>query len=375
MKCLFIHNSVPEYRISFMKTLSQLCSIKFLITEPNLASAIYGTEEKLPSGISVSFLPAKNDILSIKNEILNNHYDLIILPPIDNMFQFLCCLIAIIATNKGSTKIAYWSEGWQKKQLPFLKYCKKTVHKLMKKIIFSQCDLFIASGTKAQEYFISLGVNKAKIRIAYDSSTSPNVESQSLRVLYGLPSDSKIILYLGRLVTRKGCNYLIRAFEQLISQHTNTYLLIGGEGNAKTDLENLVSSLNCSEKVFFIGKINPQERSVYYKDSDVFVLPSYSLGGTIEAWGLTVNESLEQGTPVIATDVVGAAYDLLDGKCGIMVKERNINEMAQAISHFLDIKDREELSEYCKKRYEQFSVENMAMSFYEAFKSVLKNES
>ena len=124
----------------------------------------------------------------------------------------------------------------------------------------------------------------------------------------------------------------------------------------------------------FIGLVSPKERKTYFKESDVFVLPSFSLGGTIEAWGLTVNEALEQGTPVVSTNVVGAAFDLLDGECGMMVPERNVTDMSKAISHFLLISDKEKLYKICQSRYERFSVDNMACSFYNSVKLLLGNE-
>lgn len=56
MKILFIHNSIPEYRLRFMVQLSMCCDVKYLITDRNLASAIYGSHPQLPKELNVSFL-------------------------------------------------------------------------------------------------------------------------------------------------------------------------------------------------------------------------------------------------------------------------------------------------------------------------------
>lgn len=375
MRILFIHNAIAEYRIEFMRSLSSLCDIKFFITDKGLASSIYGTKDVVPNGVHAVFLKNRWSFSQIKKELLATEYDIVVLPPVDDVFQYFCCLVVLKYANRKKTKITYWSEGWQKDGLPFVKACKKFVHRQMKQTIFNQCDLLIASGSKANEYYLKLQVPAFKIHFAIDSSTSPNSQFSNIRKFYNIPENSNIVLFLGRLIARKGGEYLIKAFDSIAKENKNTYLLICGEGLDKRNCEFVANSMDSKNRIIFGGMVSPSDRSAYYRESDVFVLPSYSLGGTIEAWGLTVNEALEQGTPVVATDVVGAAYDLLDGKCGIMVKERNINEMSKAINHFLNIKDREKQSEYCKKRYEQFSVDNMAKSFYEAFKSVLENES
>lgn len=374
MRVVFIHNSIPEYRTEFMRLLSSRCNVKFLITENKLVSSIYGLKNKIPASLDVISVNGIKDFFFLSKKILSFKADIVVLPPIDNFYQYACGIIALYFIDRTKTKVVYWSEGWQKDCLPFFKSCKKYIHRLMKQSIFKYCDFFIASGSKANEYFLHLGIPESKISIAYDSSTSPKSQIIDLRKLYGIPKDSTLILFLGRLVARKGCDLLIDAFNSIANNDKNAYLLICGDGDEKLKCEQFANSLECKNRIKFTGKISPADRSSYFKEADVFVLPSYSLGGTIEAWGLTVNESLEQGTPVVATDVVGAAYDLLDGECGIMVKERNVEELASAISHFLQISDKPSLSKKCIERYRQFSVENMAFSFYNAFKTVLNDE-
>ena len=124
--------------------------------------------------------------------------------------------------------------------------------------------------------------------------------------------------------------------------------------------------------VIFTGKIQPMERRAFYQQSDIFVLPSYCMNGICEAWGLTVNEAIECGTPVIATTAVGAAYDILanGSVAGIMIEENNKNALETAIESVLSKNitfSRDEIQEFYKK----FSIEKMADSFFEAFKSLM----
>lgn len=89
MKILFIHNSIPEYRLRFMVQLAMCCDVKYLITDRNLASAIYGSHPQLPKELNVSFLNGRFDFKTIRNEINNNAYDIVVLPPVDDFFSIL----------------------------------------------------------------------------------------------------------------------------------------------------------------------------------------------------------------------------------------------------------------------------------------------
>ena len=122
------------------------------------------------------------------------------------------------------------------------------------------------------------------------------------------------------MIRRKGLHILIDAIKELNMEHDDIYLIAGGK---ETDYLNdclQFAKLNGVNNVIYVGMINPMDRKSFYLDSDVFVLPSFFEDGSVEAWGLTINEALECNTPVVSTTAVGAAYDMLDGHNGIMVK-------------------------------------------------------
>jgi glycosyltransferase involved in cell wall biosynthesis len=162
----------------------------------------------------------------------------------------------------------------------------------------------------------------------------------------------------------KGILISLKVFQKL--QNNNTYLLICGEGDFKQTCEKWVEANNISH-VIFAGKVQPSERINYYKRATVFVLPSFSSNGIIEAWGLTVNEALEAGCPVIATDAVGSSYDLLDGKSGIQIESCNVDAVSNAIKNF---EVNEDVHIYCKNKAKQYSVEKMAEGFSRIIKKV-----
>lgn len=370
MNILFIHNTVAEYRISFMRELSQLVKVEFFITEPELADAVYNLEIEDYENLQINNIDRSKWWSHIQHKVNSRVYDVVVLPPADTLYQYFCGLVALYSAKNRRIKTVYWTEKWEHSTacVPFAKKVKNWIHRLMIGSLAKKCDMCIAAGSQSEKYLKMVGISDSNIHIAYDSSTSPECKDKDIREIYNLPGSSQIILFLGRLIDRKGCDLLIAAVEPLIRKDNNVVLLIGGDGESKEKCEKLVDKLGISKNVIFTGRISPSKRALYFKESDVFVLPSYIQNGVLEAWGLTVNEALEQGTPVISTDAVGAAYDLLDGKSGIMVSQNSTSELTKAIYQMLYDRDKYAQTVYCKNTYLKYSVKQMAKSFAEALK-------
>lgn len=100
------------------------------------------------------------------------------------------------------------------------------------------------------------------------------------------------------------------------------------------------------------------------------MLPYYPQKGIIEAWGLTVNEALEAGCPVISIDAIGSSYDLLDDISGIQIKSDDVGELSWTIEN---IKTNKEVREHCKNIANRYSVEKMADEFVNMIRKVSDN--
>jgi glycosyltransferase involved in cell wall biosynthesis len=134
------------------------------------------------------------------------------------------------------------------------------------------------------------------------------------REQYGI-HEKHIILYVGRLHTRKGVDFLIRAFNSFIQTWTGddvTLVIVGPDDGYRSVLEGLVEQLGLSDKVRFIGFIPSLVAA--YQDADVLVYPS-----TYEIFGLVPFEALLCGTPVIVTDDCGCGELIKEAECGYLV--------------------------------------------------------
>ena len=151
-----------------------------------------------------------------------------------------------------------------------------------------------------------------------------------------------VILYVGRLEPRKGISTLINAMK-----HVDGTLLIAGQGSMLPLLRERARLLGVSEKVKFLGVVDYSKLPLYYRASDVFVLPSLS-----EAFGIVLLEAMASGTPVIGTKV-GGIPEIIDG-CGLLVSPGNAKELANAINLVLNNQSVERrLSRLGKRRVEK----------------------
>lgn len=134
---------------------------------------------------------------------------------------------------------------------------------------------------------------------------------------------NKIILVsTGRLIKRKGYEYLIKS----ISKLDNIELQLIGDGNLKQELTEL-SKIGDSN-VKFLGKINHKELPKYLQKADIFILPSLN-----EGMSNSVLEAMACGLPIITTDTGGSKELIKDN--GFIVNKADINSLKDAIEEYL----------------------------------------
>src|SRR5881396_2926147 len=126
------------------------------------------------------------------------------------------------------------------------------------------------------------------------------------------------VLFVGRLVERKGVAHLIEAIARL--GPTGPPLEIVGEGPERPALEALAQRLGVAQQVMFRGKVAPHELQASYARAAVCVLPSVlDTRGDTEGLGVVLLEAMNHGTPVIASRVGGIPDIVEDGVSGLLV--------------------------------------------------------
>jgi len=134
-----------------------------------------------------------------------------------------------------------------------------------------------------------------------------------------------LILFLGRIHYKKQPDLLIRAFGNITEKFPEARLIIAGpaDGEYLSELQHLVNGLGLQEKVAWPGFLDRQQTADAYRCADIFVLPSLQ-----ENFGISVAEAMAAGCPVIVSENVDLAADVLGASAGLVC--RNDEKMLAA---------------------------------------------
>jgi len=182
-------------------------------------------------------------------------------------------------------------------------------------------------------------------------------------------SENKIILFLGRLVERKGVKYLIEAVPKM--KFKNYHVVIAGDGILLENLRNIVNSLKIKNQVTFFVAPSQDERALLYQVSDIFVCPSViDSTGETEAIPTVIPEAMEVGMPIIGSSVGGIPDVIEHEKNGLLVSQKNSTSIASAIDRILmDGQLRKNLIENSKSTVKEFSAKEIVTEFLKIFRS------
>lgn len=199
--------------------------------------------------------------------------------------------------------------------------------------IFARCRAFLAIGTCNQSYYEAHGVPRDHIfdmPYAVDNDffagRATAEEAAKVRARHGIPPNRAIVLYAGKLTRRKHPEHVMQAWRQAIWPRERPILMFVGDGELRPSLE-----AGADPDVVFTGFRNQTELPGYYAAADLFVLMAER-----EPWGLAVNEAMACGTGVVASDQVGAAYDLVDGETGLRLPVGDVGGLAREFPGLID---------------------------------------
>ena len=153
----------------------------------------------------------------------------------------------------------------------------------------------------------------------------------------GAVSADKTILFVGRLVEKKGLEYLIRAFPEVVSRHPDARLMVVGDGPLRGEAEALAKRLHLTGHVRFMGGQSREELRPSYLRSRLFVVSSVvARSGDTEGLPVALLEAMAAGRPVVATAVGGIPEVVIHRRTGLLVEPESATSLAGAICELLD---------------------------------------
>lgn len=382
----FIHNTAMWYRRPFFNLISQSYDIKFVFTHLNVSKEIYDVKisDKIEGMENVDYVILKNYFniaFGVINEALQD-YDIIVGGSWDSLPEIIETIFYFTIAKLRRKKFILWTEDWNWK----IKSSKRKVVKHFAKFIIKNSHAILVPGTKQKECVIHLGSKPEKVFLMPNASNFSQKENLNGKKLpdTDLPDtystfndernlkDKKIILFVGRLVKQKGVDYLLTAFARLKKERDDIVLLVIGKGDYEKELISFAHKLKIDKNVYFLGHLDNEALRTYYKDSALCVVPSITYE-MVDAWAFVVNEAMYYENPVIASDAVGSAFDMIqNGVNGFIVPEKDSDALYNSIKNILSDKEkRKEMGKISKKIVESnFSYNNMVAGFDNAVKYV-----
>lgn len=187
---------------------------------------------------------------------------------------------------------------------------KRIYHNLLGGRFIGGARCLVATSEPEKQDLLEGGVDAARITIRRNGAEVPSTlpPRGAFRREYGIEADAKLILFLGRLISKKSPDMLLEAFakwRESLGHDQNAVLVLAGPEEGDGFLPTLKSAadrLKLKGRVLFTGPLYDDAKWSAYQDADVFVLPSQN-----ENFGNTAGEAAACGTAVIVTDRCGIA--------------------------------------------------------------------
>lgn len=277
-------------------------------------------------------------------------------------------VVVIAEYNPVSLAVMFWCRLHKVKYISWtdgtIEYEKEIsrAQKLARRQIIGHASAFLASSTESKRNQMMYGAMEEKIYLSLLT-----VDTQKLyyeREHY----HSKKLLYVGRLVEIKGVDLLLQAFSRVKSDDVS--LTIVGDGVEEEKLHDIARQLGLEERVEFVGFREGEELFQYFRESDIFILPS-----RLEPFGLVVLEAMCNSMPIICSQYVGCVPDLIDGENGIVVDPYDADQFAEAIASLTADEDRVRLmGQKSYDRAKRFSIQSSGDEFMRAVIETINGE-
>lgn len=188
---------------------------------------------------------------------------------------------------------------------------KRFVKKSLWPHLYSLADQVIVPSSATRDLMLSLGLPADRVTLTpysvdndWWTAQSMKVDKGTIYASWGITSDTCVILFCAKLQPWKRPLDILRALVR--ANLSDALLIYVGDGSQRCELEEEATRLGVRQRVRFLGFLNQTQLPAVYTTADMMVLPS-----EYEPFAVVVNEAYCCGCPVIASDRVGAARDLI----------------------------------------------------------------
>lgn len=234
--------------------------------------------------------------------------------------------IPLVITLHGvdiHTAKSHWAKCWSRRlrQYPE-KLVQLSLHKRVR---------FVAVSEAIVEAAIQFGLPKSKLNLVYTGVDTETFKPSSIP----MERRPKRVLFVGRLVEKKGPEYFLQAFEKVQKMVPDAEAVLVGDGPMKKKLEQYVKNARLSG-VRFTGAISSSQVCEEMSQARILCLPSVKAkNGDAEGFGMVLLEAQACGLPVVTSAIGGSTEGCLHGITGFRVEEKDISGIVKHIAELL----------------------------------------
>jgi glycosyltransferase involved in cell wall biosynthesis len=327
IRIFWLHPQLREYRLPFFSLMNSDYRITFFFQQSSDVAHDFDAVVSHRNRI-VGLEPwaiSRKDVPLLREQIRRS--DVVISSFLGNCYTCLSLALARVyrkpfivweeCTRVTSAKLRYWvRESLCRRLLPHI-------------------DCIYTLGPRQESFYVSQGYPAERIFRAneYPGHVFSSLEPRPCDLRVG--ADRQVVLYLGRLIEKKGVDYLIEAFPAVVRRHDKAVLIIVGEGPRERQLKALAEKLE-RRQVHFLGSIEDVgQRAFLYQRASVVAIPSIETANQGDPGPLVTLEALSAGTPAVVSDAVGNCHHITHGVSGYVVPQRNPAALAGAICQCL----------------------------------------
>jgi glycosyltransferase involved in cell wall biosynthesis len=213
---------------------------------------------------------------------------------------------------------------------------RKMARRLFLTWVYRHIDFVFYVGANNKSYFQRHGVRDHQLifspqAIDIDRFSEPDRiykdQAHQWKQRLGIPAGNLTVLFAGKMIKVKNPTFLIELAEA--TKHLPISFVMVGDGILLDDVKRQAAG---NPNILFVDFQNQTVMPSVYRIGDVYIMPSFS-----ETWGMGINEAMACGVPVMASDRVGCAVDLvLENKTGMTFRLDEIGKCVDFLQHLLD---------------------------------------
>lgn len=234
---------------------------------------------------------------------------------------------------------------------------------------YTLADEVVTVDQRIKDYVMSMsGVEATAIKnfIDVEDFDPGKLDLSGIRKEFGIPADKKMLFVPRRMTEKNGVIYPTLALRKVLDRHPDTVLVYAGTGEQMPAIKREVEKQGLDGDVLLLGTVPHEKMKYLYGTSDVVLVPSVHSYGVEEATSISALEAMGSRSPVIAGAVGGLKEIIEHEKDGLLVTEKDVDGLSEAILKVLDSPTfAEQLARNARTKIEQMYSHHSAAARFE----------